>query len=65
MIEVDQKFIEAARRVVDYLWDDERKHFELSEDCEGHIFNALDILNDRLRRLERTAIERTELGQRS
>ena len=43
MVAISEKTILAICMIVDYLWEDERKHYECSEDdvCTTHAFNNL------------------------
>lgn len=42
----DKKAMRALKIVVDYLWNDEQKHYEESDKPKGHIFESLKILRN-------------------
>ena len=39
---------QALRKLVDYLWKEEKKHFEESGKPKDHIFNIIKLLNNLL-----------------
>jgi len=45
---MNEQELESARHVIDYLWDDEKKHFEEIGAPVGHIFQHLETLNSYL-----------------
>ncbi len=41
---VDETHIEAIRRIINYLWDDEEKHYEEAGNKNGHIYEDIKML---------------------
>ncbi len=62
---VDQEsFIKAVQTILDYLWDDEQQHHsEYGGDGEGHVFNSLQLIRDRIDRMRQEAAAGAEADE--
>jgi len=45
---VDKEFIKNVNQIIEYLYADEQKHFQESEEPENHIFKTLKALKESL-----------------
>lgn len=65
-VSVELDVVAAIDHVVDYLYDDEKRHFEAAdpEDRENHIFVHLRLLGDFLQALDSHLQTRAKLERR-
>jgi len=46
------ELVEEVKKVLDYLWKDEERHYQECDECDGHIFLSLKKLDEHIRALE-------------